>query len=495
MNLSLSVEDTNKLRAQVGLKLIPIDNNVKNQNGKSKTNGTSDIRISVQETNQLRKRLGLKLIPIDDTDDIEENNYKVLEKQRQQREQIDDLRKDINNRKNELKIKQRMERGGILTRIENSEKKNEVLDFDTWLEQVGKEIKNDKVKKLSFKSKEKKSTDKNDIAVNVNISHDKKSFEKLVGNGNDIILTAKDINVLDDNDDDVFENTQLKKDEALSKAIREKKNSGKLVELIGVGNDEVSEFNQLQDNEVKKRKLETLHLESSDDDGDSNDFNTYDETRKQEKKISKFIKRDVSKFKKSKRNKTEGQARKKLFDTELVEKDFKPVLLVMDDENEDDELDQLLSATRKTNLMKKKVAPEANFHDEPEDKVHDGEVLDENIEFLENIKVPESSNSDLTEDDKELQAVVATQSDVSLPTNKAGLRYKAMLDSENEKTYNTYGVSTVLNALKSGTESKAKSANTSNEIQLVYTDDDGKVLNTKEAYKYLSHKFHGSKKK
>ncbi|KAG0674323.1 hypothetical protein C6P40_002809 [Pichia californica] len=546
MNLVLSVEETNKLRAQVGLKLIPVVTN-KNGNGNgnenlNKKNSSIDNRtiiLSIEETNKLRKQLGLKLIPVEISNDFELENFKKLENQRQHEKSIDDLRLNLEIKRNDLKTKQRLEKGGILDRIDintNNKNKNKSteLDFDSWLEEVGKEIKNDKIKKLSFKSKNKKKetiipdqehkdNDENEVTNSIlTISHNKAAFAKMIANEKEVILTAKDVNVLDNDDIDNFENRQLRREEELKKSINEQKIGKKLVNIDDNDNnnnnndktEEIFTYNKeeldkIEEEESKKRKFESLHIESSDDDEEDNfGDEDYDEKTNHNKKISNFIKRDVSKFKK-KNKKGINTFRKRIFDTELIDQEFKPITLNKDDENDndDDELDQMLSNTRHNNLLKKKF----NFSYDDDDKINNNiqstttttttNTVDENIEFLDNLKILENPlKKEDPINEKPLNTDKSNNSEIIVePKSNVNSRYKAILESESEKNYNTYGISNVLSALKKqkeplSTDSKTIS-NDSDGIKIVYTDDYGKVLNTKEAFKYLSHKFHGSKKK
>lgn len=528
MNSSLSVEETNKLRAQVGLKLIPINEKSSKQDEKSIKNNNI-VKISIEETNLLRKKLGLKLIPIEENIDIEIQNYKKLKDEQNREEAINELRENLNKRKSDLKNKQRLNKGGLLDRIDNSK----VMDFDSWLEKVGKEIKNDKIRKLSFKDKgKKKNEDKKTEIINNNVEnegikilHDKESFVKMVKNEKEVILTAKDVNVLEENDDE-FENRQLKREEELKKYIEESKNGRKLINSNDLDDKKTSindnnnnnkmfkldrsELDQLlneYDLNPKKRKLEILDSKDSDDKNENKNENEinkldFDDEEEQNKKISRFIKRDVSKFKKSKKRKNEDTSRKRTFDTVLIDKKFDHVNLEIEDdlnslEDNDNELDQILNSSRQFNLLKKRtnniidkeVVQEKNII---EIEKTDNKIIDENLEFLDNLQIPEKEEVKLNvkpvnEDNKEIL-------DKEIKESKINSRYKAILESENEQNYNTYGISNVLNALK-GKQKVENKDRLNDDIKIVYTDDDGKVLNTKEAFKYLSHKFHGSKKK
>lgn len=499
MKLSLSVEETNRLRTKVGLKLIPVDEKPQSQ----ENNDAEIVRISVEETNRLRNQLGLRPIPTGKTEDVEVENFAKLERQRRKAQEVDKVRADLTERKNELMVRQRMQKGGILDRIDKVTPagKSAVLDFDSWLEEVGKEIKNEKVKKLSFKKKEKpvkKNLDK-DEKEGIVISHDKTTFTEKAGSENGVVLTLKDINVLDDQEDyESFENVQLKREEILKRALSEKKGAGKLVSLDGDTDGSSSSFSladlesgKAEEPDSKKRKLVSLTIESSDDENKEHHSGiSYDEDGVEAKKISKFMKRDVSKFKRPKKKAAVGQERTRVFETELVEKSFDPVRLDNDDEDEaENELEQALSATRR-NMLKNKRLYTAPVEDVKQEE--NREVIDEGIEFIDNFRAQEPlEKEDVPNSNQRLDDFTKEDSPVE---NAAGSRYKAILEAEAEKNYHTYGVSNVLNALKSGNRS-SQSKEKTGAVEIVYTDDSGKVLNTKEAFKYLSHKFHGSQKR
>lgn len=503
MKLSLSVEETNRLRAKVGLKLIPVKNTSECE--KNDDNGT--LQISIEETNRLRKQVGLKPIPTDPLNDIESENYSAYEKQKRQIDDIDRLRAELNKKKMDLKNKQRMEKGGILDRIENnaSAKDSGVLDFDSWLEVVGKEIKNDKVKKLSFKKKDKafkKNLDE-EIKEGIVISHDKASFSEKVKMEKEVVLTSKDINVLDDDnfrsdENEKFENRQLQREELLKKTLNERKGARNLVNLENdnnpsdVGGFVLADAEQDTTSQIdsKKRKLVSLKIESSDDESsDGGTAISYDENGVEAKKISKFMKRDVSKFKKSKKKVSGDQVRRRTFDKELVEKTFTPVQLELDEDYNEggSELERILNVGRQNTFKSRRVIMEPINNTGGESH---GEVIDETVEFLSNIQTEDV----VAESNKNTKAKSNNANEKDSAENNTSSRYRAILESENGDNYHTYGVSNVLNALKSGSKS-LNGKNENGDVEIVYTDDSGKVLNTKEAFKYLSHKFHGSKKK
>jgi U4/U6.U5 tri-snRNP-associated protein 1 len=483
MNLILSVEDTNRLRAQVNLKPIPIPEQSKNKsqlnNNNNNNNNVQIIELSVQETNKLRKQLNLKLLIDESNIDDESRNYLKLKEEELKNAKISKFKTNLEEKKNTLKTKQRLEKGGILDRING---KSDVMDFDLWFDKVGKDIKKHDIKKLKFKDKKKNSSDTGDDNDNNNID------EKIdnITEENGLILTAKDTNVLDDIDkEDEFENKQLERDENTKKSIFSKTEGGKLVSIDTTKENEQESF--------KGRKFDLLDLESDHEvNDDENDAS----------KISKLFKRDISKFKKLKKSKSSSdQNRKKIFDTELIDKKFNHVILndIEEDSTDDiDDLNELLSNTRNSNLKKRKIDYDDFDTNNNGNLYQNGETFNENLDFLDNFKVDASLEN--TETVKKIQNHItrkeiindAEDKKVEDQTSYTSTRYKALLESENEKNFHSYGVSNILNVLKA-TSSK-ESEKTENDVKIVYTDDNGKLLTTKEAFKHLSHKFHGSKK-
>lgn len=527
MSLIFSVEETNRLREKLGLKLIPIDARTNGIPNRKSADDSKDISISLQETNKLRLKLGLKLIPDNDLYNNEEINYINLKKQRDDQLKVNSIRTNLKKIKKDLRKQKRIEKGGILDRISKSEnvESDAHLSLDDWLSNVGEKInRNFKVKKLSFKkkNKDKPSVETKDVELegksdiedadrNIKISHDKANFNDMMAKDNEVVLTLKDTNVLDeDSDNEILENKQLKYQESIKKSMNEKLGRGKLVSQADIQNDkpfisdvkDVDTFTLNDKTDVSnKRKIEFLDmdLESSDEDDGLN----FDESKLHNKKISKFIKRDVSKFKKSKKSSTKVE--KRTFTTELIDKELKPVLLEsFDDEGDDDvfQLDQMLKVTRQSNLNKNKPIVVAKLETKPIVESHvvkeKTEILDEDLDFLNNIKIEpdedkkfkEKSNIVKTDEISE-KNIEATQSDKS---NKNMTRYKAILESHDDLRQFS-GISDMLSILKTGKDKDQQSKPKTNEVKITYTDDDGNVLNTKEAFKYLSHKFHGSKKK
>ena len=506
MNLVLSVEATNRLRAQLGLKLIPAEANVqRNRNEANAKTGSTVVEglmeISIADTNELRKKIGLKLIPDDSEAADDVANYRKLERQRQDAIERENLISGIQESKQAMLYKQRVQKGGILDRLNQSDA---ALDLNSWLDKVGKETGN---KRLSFKKKKKTEDSKDFRSGNgadeddIKIAHTRENLDRISGTNEagGVVLTLKDSNVLDESPDEL-EDVQLKYHEQVEARLLENGAVGKLVSMDnGVGS---------------KRKFDTLSIDLSDEENDN--ILNYDENTAHQKKLSGFMKRDVSKFKKSKKAASKTQERRKVFDTELEDKEFKLVILNDDDDDtsqvDEDDLEVILNKARQSKLKFPKVTDEQiGTRSGGEDGVASAttstkEVIDESLEFLDRLDSA-VANSDVAQERERLpqesrKLPTAEASPSAIPdginqkTSKAASRYRDILESGNPENKNSYGVSSVLNSLRSNrVSSNNKGKAGSDEVTLVYTDDDGKVLNTAEAFKYMSRKFHGSKKR
>ncbi|TID27151.1 hypothetical protein CANINC_002760 [Pichia inconspicua] len=469
MSLVLSVEETNRLREKAGLRPIPVPvSSSKNEkhlsNGGGSVSKSSLIELSVSETNQLRLKLGLKPIPEEEIDQ-ELQNYAVLQRTTQEKENVANLKSKLDKTKNEIKNSRRLASGGILDRMSTG--KTEVLDFDTWLDKIGNEVKIGNIKRLRFKPA-KQQTEQAIEPASIKISHDKEQFSEELTKVKQIILTAKDVNVLDD-DNDEFENTILKKESEIKSTHKEINNNGKLVALEDgnkTGTFVLKEGDKLE--APVKRKLETLNLELDDNDSDD-----------EGKRMNKFMKRDVSKSKKSKQPVT----RRKVFDTVPVSKEFEPLKLdESEGDDDDDELDKVLEEQRKNIFSKsKKILA-------PVDEVkRDGELFDERLDFIENLQVDQDDSKQ-----ESLQNLPIQPKPSEIGVTIGSDRYHKLLESE-ESNHNTLGVSEILSVLKSN--GKLQEGKSESSMDIKYTDDNGKELSTKEAFKYMSRKFHGSRKK
>ncbi|GME70202.1 unnamed protein product [Ambrosiozyma monospora] len=525
LEISISIEETNMLRLQVGLPPIPIEKDrheatsrkdtsgKKNGNYQTLLKGTgrkvNSSSLSIEETNKLRAQVGLLLIPLEDGRDDKQakeineyNNYENLQSSKHKNDKINDLKQRLDDTKDSLKKKKLMESGTLLDRIEDQK------TDDDWLKSLGKTThkKKEKKKRSTLKKKEDVPADNDDLE-GLNIKHDKGNFEELLGNGNDVVLTLKDKGVLDEGDsEDELENLKLKEEfkiqETLKERFKQKKvdtesefrnsgfdmaGDGKIREgsfgLKEVQNRKASEPKS-EGQENKKRKLVVFENDDDSDDEPASDY----------ERVSK------KKFKKLK--KTMSQRVKR--DSEITKKELKKVELINEDlENEDNaDLSSFIDATRRKKQKTRKpveISPHEDEETESEnfETKNSGIVISEELDFISAIK------ADDHDDSKASQVLINKKHDISEkeiknkspetehPSNLTGFLY----DDPASKMTTSLGLSDTLKLLKSKEKPADKSSTDKKLIKITYRDDEGNVLDTKSAFKYQSHKFHGFKKR
>ncbi|GMG52117.1 unnamed protein product [Ambrosiozyma monospora] len=524
LEISISIEETNKLRLQVGLPPIPIEeerdgdksrkdtNDKKNMNTQTLLKETSrkgnSTSLSIEETNKLRAQVGLPLIPLEDELDEKQtkeaneyNNYENLQYSKHKTDKINELKQRLNDTKNSLKKQKLMDSGTLLDRIEDQK------TDDDWLKSLGKTT----IKKKKKSSSKKKDDDPavNDDLDGLNIKHDKGNFEELLGSGNDVVLTLKDKGVLDEGDsEDELENLKLKEEfkiqETLKERFRQKKvdtesefrNSGfdmagdgqireGSFDLKEVQNKKASELN-LKDQDNKKRKLVVFENDDDSDDEPASDY----------ERVSK------KKFKKLKKTKSQRVKR----DSDITQKELKKVEFINEDlENEDNaELSSFIDvARRKKQKTRKPIDFSPGEDEEPESRKFDtknpGIVISEELDFISAIKADDpddSTRSKLVINKKNNLSEEENNNKSPYPETKHSSNLTGFLyDDPASKMTTSLGLSETLKLLKSKERPADKSSGDKKLIKITYRDDDGNVLDAKGAFKYQSHKFHGFKKR
>ncbi|EGW32231.1 uncharacterized protein SPAPADRAFT_139388 [Spathaspora passalidarum NRRL Y-27907] len=188
--ITLSIEETNKLRAKIGLPPIPIP--------KASRKEDDVIELSLEETNKLRISIGLKPIP------IESNQPKIRQDSETSNHSLTSRQKQDNKRAYE----------------EEDSNKKTILDeapssTDDWLENLGKS-KQEKPKK---RPKLAKQVSESETTQNVKIGHGGKELRQLQDND---IFTLQDTEVGDD-DEDVLTNEKLLQNAKLKRDLAEKR--------------------------------------------------------------------------------------------------------------------------------------------------------------------------------------------------------------------------------------------------------------------------------
>lgn len=442
---SLSVEETNVIRKRLGLKLIPTDGE---KSTKSGAKGAGIDTISVEETNRIRAKLNLKLIPTVsvevDQDEQERENYVKMENEAKSQKAVAELKRSMEEKKSQLKRRNQLAKGGILDR------ETATQSLEDWLSEIGSA-------KVDNKSSD-------GAADDVKPAKKRLKFKSAVSTApvkEEKVMTLKDTDVLkaDDNDND---NELVHKDTELEEKIKADIEVRKLQtgELVADINRDTRLLDTGRGTEPeRKRKLVSLNSLSSDDEISDSE---------------RHIVRDVSKPKFKKMKKSKQNARSKRV---AVNIEFKPVQLTNEDDDEESELDASLAAKRIEQLKKRaNVEPQINTTDHQTPK---GEIIQENLHFLDNIgSEPETISV-------EKKPSVANTMEHAL-SSQISQRVSTIIRNQSPEA--AYSVSSVLSNL----HSEKQDPESKDEITLKYTDDDGNELSQKEAFKYMSRKFHGT---
>jgi U4/U6.U5 tri-snRNP-associated protein 1 len=108
---AISVEETNKIRASLGLPLIPVESEKSsNVGGNDNAENTANESISLDETNKIRASLGLKPIPADSStlsssasqDEVAAKNWREKYDQEQKIKKEEELRKKLQHAKDKV---------------------------------------------------------------------------------------------------------------------------------------------------------------------------------------------------------------------------------------------------------------------------------------------------------------------------------------------------------------------------------------------------------
>lgn len=213
--ISLSLEETNKLRIKAGLSPIPTTSSQLNEEVREV------ISLSIEETNKLRQQIGLPLLPTTTTTNIsshstEYKNYEDYERERLQNLKNNQLIERINNAKfNSNKRKFLINE----TIIDNAED----LDTDDWLNNLGESTESSKPHKKQKTTIVKSNLNDTGPTTTI-IGHTTKELQSL---GNNEILTLKDTDLINDDDEDgtgsILMNQDLSNKAKLKRNLAERK--------------------------------------------------------------------------------------------------------------------------------------------------------------------------------------------------------------------------------------------------------------------------------
>lgn len=208
--ISLSVEETNKIRVSLGLKPIPI---TKNSEEIPQSSGGVQC-LSLAETNKIRLSLGLAPIIIDNlsysNEKSELNNHEKYNQEVLQNKKDEQLKHRLQEAKERTQKRRKLINGKTL-----SDASNPAEITEDWLSNLGKP----QLKSKQKVQKSKNVQDKEDNDVDMKIAHTQGDLLRLQDNE---ILTLEDTDVLNDDDEVTLSNDKLVRDNKLKKELREK---------------------------------------------------------------------------------------------------------------------------------------------------------------------------------------------------------------------------------------------------------------------------------
>lgn len=237
--ISLSIEETNKLRVSIGLEPIPVPDNQSNEViGHQETAqlvpkpAKAGEELSIEETNKLRLSLGLKPIPVDENlvtsrEENEVNNFQRHQSEIRDKERDDEIKQRIDTAKARNLTRKRLATGKTL--LSEGDKDGSTED---WLKRLGQP--------KGPAKRQKVQTDESIEANGLRVGHNSKELSTLKNNE---ILTLKDIDVLGEEGDELT-NEALVRDARFKKELQDKvgaesvKNNGRTVRGFQVGEDD-----------------------------------------------------------------------------------------------------------------------------------------------------------------------------------------------------------------------------------------------------------------
>ncbi len=443
--LILTVEETNKLRAQVGLSLIPVSGSERSLGAKTGhiNRNENDItlnvqgrrsgcrEISVEETNRLRNIVGLKPLSSGGLHETEVPNG------RGKSDNIIQIKKKLHKITSELKVSDQIAKGGI---VERTSPNTNTQDEAKWLESLGKgDVVSKEKLKLHFKGSINETPKKRITDTKAGIVKD--------SSDNKIIRSSKSLANLNSPNEPSRKSANLNDN---NKGVTRKKRKKFMVIL------DDDEIETVHSDYLKPKRMKRLKKKTRDGFRNQEKFVIFPERLKN----VELVNEDVGNEDDEDIRKSMDSFRKKVL-TQMAPRDIQKKKAIQQNDK---------TQTRGVGL---EINEEIDFLNKFD--------YEKNVQMKGNRR--QELNTDTSFDDHSKLGPADTnvvKRDIS----------KIMDKGLNE--ISTLGIGAMVDALKDATPEKKSSPN---QINLVYTDDSGKVLTTKEAYKYLSHKFHGFKRR
>lgn len=531
----MTLEETNEIRARLGLKQI----------SKGEADSTKKVpkeALSIEDTNKVRVSLGLKPIPNEtvETVDLPKKPY-FDEPQFIEGEKVRLLRDKLS------KITRRnQERLGSRTLLDGSNDTS-----DRWLDNLGQSKDKKKTKsKIKLSYSDDATNDEVDDLPTLKLAH---TIDHL-GVGKGTILTLRESDILSDDanegeGNDVLEDTsiqQAKEDKRnielrqMNKERRRRKMNlavgSKFIEKDeanekedGISTLVVGAENSVLEKDVSSKeeehagKIKVLFDNESESDSDTGDFKAIKIKKRKKKMDGPLMKRNKIKI--------SPQIQK----VTLIDEDLHRAEEEQEDENysipklknrtkkndhrshaENRTADDIAEEIRREKLENERRSKEiSKLRSQPSSRI----VIDESTMFLESMQVDNSGE----------EATVTTNEHDSTPANtdpsiknpiieaktdsKPSQLVETSIDNSQGPDFSaglasTYQFLQGHSIFKKTFESESKAPtmerstletqdgdleNYNPDVQLIYKDKDGHELTTKEAYKKLSQKFHGTK--
>ncbi|KAK9453519.1 SART-1 protein [Dipodascopsis uninucleata] len=273
MEISESLEETNKRRLALGLRPIPVDNGSEHGKRRTDKNSNDDVQskmdqpdesLSIEETNRLRLSLGLRPIPIESRtgsdasvqekvktrDDDEEAvaNWRAKYEQEKKNAELEATRQRIQ------RAKERVER---LKYLEGKSLGDDDNEDDSALAWIKKTRRNKKQVRISMADDEVEETSKVYSSADLKGLRVGHSLDEISGMDDDVILTLKDRGVLEEGED-----------ELISEVLDAKRRAEKNIE----NRKKKAKYRGFEDDEDEDRGILSRY-EDEDDENSKNFFN------------------------------------------------------------------------------------------------------------------------------------------------------------------------------------------------------------------------------
>lgn len=332
--ISISLEETNRLRAQLGLPAIPTP---KSQPTASKP---SKSELSIEETNKVRISLGLK--PIELVTPKPESKPKLESTGKADNDII--LKKKLEETRQKLQMNKKLQR--TKTILDNYEDQS----TDEWLSNIGHA-------KATINSKSPiKKAESDTKQPSLQLSH---SIDELKDIEDNEVFTLNDKNILNDSDDELS-NFSLARKAKIAQDMEEKQKVTEIKNGIGYKplNDDTYD---IKDNVIIQNGSIDISTGASKTEAPEKistlkrkvDVTLFDEeedllfNRKPKEKTS------MKKLKKKKAKDKDSKSRIKLLDDDGVDMVIKPVKLTPIDNEIEDDLESTLSLQRQLRQQKR----------------------------------------------------------------------------------------------------------------------------------------------